>query len=133
MVGMHDRTTKYVTAVRKYIEHARHASNAELLDSLHKVFPDLSATTVHRITTRMLERGELQLAPSGQGNVMRFDANVAPHDHFMCERCGLLRDADLGVMVRPFIEKAIGDDCSISGNLTVTGICKQCNKGRLVV
>jgi nucleotidyltransferase/DNA polymerase involved in DNA repair len=51
-----------------------------------------------------------------------------PHDHFMCSLCGLLRDANLGPIIRPQIEQAIGDGCSIAGNLTVSGICKQCHK-----
>lgn len=123
-----DRTTKYVTAVRALMSHLGHATNNELLGGLRSEYPDLSATTIHRITTRMVERGELQMAPSGQDNSMRFDANLSPHDHFLCERCGLLRDANLGAILRPEIERAIGNDCSISGSLTVSGICKQCHK-----
>ena len=126
MLVAHDRTTKYMTAVRDCMNRVGHATNVELLTELRAEFPDLSATTVHRITTRMVERGELQLAPSGEGNVMRFDANLAPHDHFMCEHCGLLRDAQLSGALGPMIEKAIGDGCSISGSLTVSGTCKAC-------
>lgn len=105
-----------------------HATNVELLGRLRAIYPGLSATTVHRITARMVERGELQMAPSSRDNNMRFDANLSPHDHFMCDQCGLLRDANLGDIVRPEIERAIGSDCSISGSLTVSGICKQCHK-----
>lgn len=95
---------------------------------LRRQFPCVSATTLHRITTRMLERGELQLAPSGPENVMRFDANITAHDHFMCTSCGMLRDAQLSKVILPQIEAAVGDGCSISGSLTVTGICKRCHK-----
>lgn len=105
-----------------------HATNIELLELLRANYPDLSATTIHRITTRLYERGELQLAPSGNSNVLRYDSNTMPHDHFMCERCGMIRDADLSTLLRPQIEKAIGEGCSISGSLTVSGICKGCNK-----
>lgn len=124
----HDRTTKYVAAVRELMAKAGHATNVELLDMLHASYPDLSATTVHRITTRMVERQELQLAPSGRANILRYDANLAPHDHFMCEVCGLIKDAELGGLMRPQIEKAVGDGCSISGSLTVSGVCKHCHK-----
>lgn len=127
-VVAHDRTTKYITAVREHMADVGHATNIELLEELRCEFPDLSATTVHRITSRMAERGELQLAPSGITHTLRYDANLAPHDHFMCERCDFLRDADLSAIVRPQIEHAIGADCSISGSLTVSGICKQCHK-----
>lgn len=128
MLVAHDRTTKYMTAVRDCMNRVGHATNVELLTELRAEFPDLSATTVHRITARMVERRELQLAPSGEGNVMRFDANLAPHDHFMCEHCGLLKDAELNGVLGPMIEKAIGDGCSISGSLTVSGTCRACHK-----
>ena len=123
-----ERKSKYVSAVRSLMHQMGHATNFELLESLRSEYPDLSATTVHRVTARLHERGELQLAPTGRENVLRYDANSLPHDHFMCSLCGLLRDANLGPIIRPQIEQAIGDGCSIAGNLTVSGICKQCHK-----
>ena len=123
-----DRTTKYILAVKEYMAKAEHATNAEVLNSLRIKYPKLSSTTVHRITSRLYERGELGLAPSGQDNVLRYDVNIKPHDHFMCIKCGMLRDAYLDEKIKPMIEHAIGDGCSISGNLAVSGICKVCNK-----
>lgn len=105
-----------------------HATNHELLENLRKTYPELSATTVHRITTRLHERGELQLAPSGRDGALRYDNNQTVHDHFICSACGLIRDASLGDSVRPAIEQAIGSDCSLSGSLTVSGVCKNCYK-----
>lgn len=122
----HDRETKYTTAVREVIAECGHATNAELLESVQRVYPQVSATTIHRITSRLCERGELQLAPSGRENTLRYDANLTPHDHFMCNHCGLIRDAQLGAVVRPQIEAAIGGGCSLSGSLTVSGLCRHC-------
>lgn len=123
-----DRTTKYVSAVRRIMAGLGHATNYEIQTRLSDYYPDISATTVHRITARLCERGELQLAPSGTANVLRYDANVSPHDHFMCEVCGMLRDAQLRDVVTPAIEKAVGDGCTISGSLTVSDVCKHCYK-----
>ena len=123
-----NRHTKYTKAVTEVLRQKGHATNAELLQDLRCEYPELSSTTVHRITSRMIERGEVQLAPSGKGNVRRFDANIQAHDHFVCEICDMLRDAQLGQIIRPAIETAIGDNCSISGSLTVAGVCKNCAK-----
>lgn len=123
-----DRTTKYVTAVRDHMRVVGHATNTDLLEALRDEFPDVSATTVHRITSRLLERRELQLAPPSSENAMQFDVNLAPHDHFMCTHCGLLRDATLSEKLRPLVEQSIGDGCTISGSLTISGICKSCHK-----
>lgn len=123
-----ERTSKYMAATHTLMQRLGHATNAEILDELRRNYPELSATTVHRITTRMIERNELQLAPSALHNVMRYDYNVMPHDHFICNRCDKLRDTNLNVNIRPLIEQSIGDGCSISGSLTVSGICKTCQK-----
>lgn len=128
---VHDRTTRYVSSVRHYMQQCGHATNFELLEMARADYPNLSATTIHRITSRLLHKGELQLAPSGKANVLRFDANVEPHDHFMCEGCGMLRDANLGEALRPEIEKAVGDGCTISGSLTVSGVCKGCKNKKI--
>lgn len=122
------RTSKYIDATRIYANKSGHFTNTDILSFLRKTYPELSATTVHRITSRMINNHELQYAPSGPSKVKRFDSNLLPHDHFMCEDCGTLRDADLSSIVRPEIENVIGNDCSISGSLTVSGICKKCSK-----
>lgn len=125
---VHDRTSKYIQAAREAMRSFGHATNAQLLDQLRVSFPDLSATTVHRITSRMLARGELQLAPSSHHNVTRLDYNLEPHDHFRCEQCDQLKDAHFAEKIRPLLEVAVGDGCSISGSLTVSGVCKKCRK-----
>ncbi len=123
-----DRTTKYVTAVRRALEKRGHATNADLLAMLQVEYPAVSATTVHRVTARLLDAGEVRLAPSGNDHAMRFDVNNQPHDHFMCTTCGLLRDTQLGPSIRAEIEQSIADGCSISGDLVVSGVCKRCKE-----
>lgn len=120
------RTTKYVTAIHGYLAKTGHATNAEILGYVRQTYPLVSATTIHRVTARMLERGELQPAPSKDANAMRFDANLTPHDHFMCMSCGMLKDADVQLRVRPILEEAMGAGCSISGRLVISGLCKRC-------
>ena len=124
--SLSERNTKYVSLVRSHIERLGHATNYQLLEALRLEFPSLSATTVHRVTARLLERGDIQLAPPASDGAMRFDGNIEPHDHFMCNSCGLLRDASLGASIKPLVETEIGGGCSISGSLTVSGVCGAC-------
>lgn len=123
-----DRTTRYVTAVREVLNKMGHASNTEILDNVKELYPSVSATTIHRVTARLLERGEIRLAPTKKDNAMRFDGNATLHDHFMCTICEQLRDTVFDQSIRRQIEKLISDGCSISGDLTVTGICKNCKR-----
>ena len=122
------RISKYTVEAKRALLKLGHATNAEILQELQLKFPQVSATTVHRITARLCERGEIGLAPSDLNNALRYDAIATRHDHFMCSKCGMLRDAILTIALRPAIEAAIGSDCSITGNLTISGVCKHCYK-----
>ena len=122
------RQTKYCTQIEQIVKKLGHASNAQILAELHSAYPDVSATTVHRATARLASRGELGIAPVDSGGAMRYDANVIPHDHFLCEHCGLLRDVDIASHIGPLLEKAI-EGCRVSGRITISGTCKTCAKG----
>lgn len=121
------RQTKYCQAIAAVMQNRGHATNAELLSELRREFPDLSATTVHRATARLADRGELVLAPPTNNGAMRYDANTAPHDHFSCTECGLLVDADIAHEVSDLLAASI-KDCRMSGRVVVSGVCKQCNE-----
>ncbi|HEY5667794.1 MAG TPA: transcriptional repressor [Candidatus Saccharimonadales bacterium] len=122
-----ERTTKYTAAVAAYMQEVGHASNAQILAHLQRTYPDLTATTVHRITARMLERGDLSSAPTANDNAARFDSNTSPHDHFQCGCCGRLRDVTLPQDVFNAIQAKLGD-CKISGRLIIQGACARCIK-----
>ena len=119
------RQTKYCQAIEAVLQSKGHATNAELLAKLQTSFPDLSATTVHRATARLAVRGTIAIAPTAKDGSMRYDANTKPHDHFLCDNCGLLRDTDVKDKIIPILESSI-DGCTISGQLTISGTCKQC-------
>ena len=122
------RQTKYCEAIEYALKFTGHATNAELLRILQKSFPDVSATTVHRATARLAARGAIAIAPAASDGSMRYDANTAPHDHFLCASCGMLRDTDVKDKIIPILESSI-DGCNISGQLTISGTCKQCMSG----
>jgi len=119
------RQTKYCTDIKMQLKKIGHATNAELLYILQKSYPTLSATTVHRATARLAARGVIGLAPSGKDGSIRYDANPLPHDHFLCDSCGLLIDTNIKNSIIPILKSSI-DDCEVSGNLTVSGKCKKC-------
>ena len=125
------RQTKYCLQIEEIVKQMGHASNAEILAALHVVYPDVSATTVHRATSRLAGRGELAIAPSDLSGSMRYDANLHPHDHFLCSHCGILRDVDVAEHIKPLLEDAI-EGCSISGRVTISGTCKQCKQKGII-
>lgn len=104
-----------------------HASNAEVLEHIRLEFPEVSATTIHRITTRMVERNEAGLGPVTIENSLRLDANTSPHDHFQCLTCDCVRDIQLGSDILTSLQAQLGD-CRFSGSLTIQGTCANCLK-----
>ncbi len=119
------KNTRYSVAVRDYLRHSGHATNAQILQHLRQSYPDLSATTVHRITTRLLERGTIACAPLSKDHAIRFDTNLEPHDHFQCTRCDRIQDVVLPKELFDSIQQTMGG-CKLSGRLTVQGACKKC-------
>lgn len=129
-VATAQRQTKYCQSIETLLALMGHATNTELLVELHKTYPNLSATTVHRATVRLATRGLIAVAPPSRDGSIRYDTNVIPHDHFVCTSCGMLRDTDVKDKVAPILESSM-DDCHISGRLTISGLCKHCKENKV--
>ena len=123
-----ERQTKYCTAILEVLGGCGHATNLELLTALRRTYPGLSATTVHRATQRLATRGKIAVAPPTKDGSTRYDANLRAHDHFLCSDCGVLMDTDIKDKVVPILQDSIAG-CNVSGRLTISGICKLCDKG----
>ncbi len=104
-----------------------HATNKVIIDGLRNVYPEISATTVHRITDRLVKNNKIILAPISRNNEMRFDTNIVPHDHFSCQKCDRLRDIELPDSIIQSINDLLSD-CRINGNLIISGTCSNCLK-----
>jgi len=119
------RNTKYTKAVHEIISKQGHASNAQIATQLRAEFDEVSDTTVHRITRRLLLDDVIAFAPSGPDGAHRFDANTSAHDHFECAHCHGLRDMIVGDTIRDELSKEL-DGCVLSGRLLITGNCQSC-------
>jgi Fur family peroxide stress response transcriptional regulator len=70
-----------------------HPTAQELYERLHARFPTMSVATVYNTLSALGSIGSCRQLD--MGGPSRFDPNVAPHDHAVCERCGAIRDVDL--------------------------------------
>ena len=57
-------------------------------------FPNISLGTVYRNLNLLVELGEVRKLSFGYGPD-RFDADLAPHHHFVCRKCGSVIDLPL--------------------------------------
>ena len=124
------RQTKYVSAVIDALSTLGHATNLELQREVQKTHPEVSATTIHRVTARLKERGSISCAPKPTNGSERYDITPAPHHHFMCVACSRICDVPETPEALAVIEqlKELSGQCAIAGTLTMRGICKQCAK-----
>ncbi len=119
------RKTKYVDTLQHSLAELGHATNSQLADELRRAYPNVSDTTVHRITQRLIDDGDAAYAPNRQDGSMLFDNNTSSHDHFECAKCGDLRDITIPASGRETIRAAIGD-CRVDGSLKIVGTCCDC-------
>lgn len=121
------RDTKYSKDVLLAIQKLGHATNADVHTLLTAKYPEVSATTIHRASARLYERGLIGNAPVDVHGAMRYDADINAHDHFICTKCGGIRDIDIAEDFIPKISKALGG-CKVTGRLVINGSCESCLK-----
>jgi Fur family peroxide stress response transcriptional regulator len=88
--------------------------------------PTVSLDTVYR-TLRLIEELGLVTTVATRRAPMRFDANLDSHHHFVCERCGMVRDfecADFDALKVPDEVKRLGTVSSV--RVEARGVCAAC-------
>ncbi len=88
-------------------------------------FPNISLGTVYRNLSLLVELGEIRKITSDGAD--RFDARTAPHNHFICRKCG--RVMDVMIPVEDPVKRVNRDwnqgeveEC----RMEFYGICSQC-------
>lgn len=88
--------------------------------------PTVSLDTVYRTLWLLTDMGVVTTLGPRQDSV-RFDANVQRHHHYVCTRCGLVRDfesAELNALRLPDTVSQFGQ--VVSAHVEVRGVCERC-------
>lgn len=106
-----------------------HPSADWVYATLKPEISDLSLGTVYRNLALFKEQGQIISLGTVKG-IERFDGNVEPHVHFICEECGGVLDLENVEVPQSFIEnnRALSGAKVNSCQLTFTGVCGSCNK-----
>ena len=103
-----------------------HPTADELYEVVRRKLPRISLGTVYRNLKLLEELGKVRRVTAHQGTE-RYDAICGDHAHFLCQRCGCLRDLT-GVdseALRSAIRLEAGATLT-KLDITVTGICPGC-------
>ena len=105
-----------------------HPDADTLYRRVRNLLPSVSFDTVYR-TLRILESKRTICRVAFIQDRMRFDANTAPHHHFVCKNCGRVMDfysAELDRVLPPPEVPALGRIDSM--HIELRGICSDCRK-----
>ena len=114
-------------AIRGYLrEHRDHPTAEEVYLRLYEEDPHLSLGTVYRNLSLLENMGEIRRIRAGTGPD-RFDADLSPHQHFICRSCGKVLDMEVpaaALMLREAAGSFPGrlEECAV----TFSGLCRDC-------
>ncbi len=105
----------------------KHLTADEVYQEAKKTYPMLSATTVYRNLEDMVGAGLLSHFKYS-GSAMRYDTNIEQHHHFICTRCGSVKDIYLKTIDYDVDTKKFAlDRFRIDGSeLYLNGVCEGC-------
>lgn len=118
----HQRTEVY----REVAAALDHPDVESIHRSVKKRIPQISLDTVYR-TLRLFEEKGIITRVSYPGDRARFDGNTGQHHHFICTKCGLIRDfrSDELDAVRPRM-KNVPCGRITSVQIELRGLCRRC-------
>ena len=127
-MDMRENFSRKREAVLHAVEGTKSHPSAEwVYGQLRQEHPDISLATVYRNLKRFCDTGRVRSIGVVNGQE-RFDADLSPHSHFVCRRCGAVRD----IPEMPFPPETLAEIGARygltvdSGDIRFTGLCASC-------
>ncbi len=104
----------------------QHPSPEAIFEKVRKQIPPISLATVYNNINVFLDAGLLREV-STPDHSRRLDANLAPHYHLLCARCGTVLDLSEDSLAPICSNKALPKGFRVqSYSLTLSGFCGRC-------
>ena len=84
-------TPQRMAVYREVVRSEEHPDVETVANRVRREMPTLSLDTVYRALSVLEEAGLVSRVETLSGPA-RYDANTEPHHHYVCTRCGLVRD-----------------------------------------
>ena len=105
-----------------------HPTADNIYTSLKKDNPGLSLGTVYRNLSQLTENGYIsKLSIPNQSD--RYDKNIKPHAHLICEKCNNIYDIE-SETISTFINDLSNEEnlSILNYDIVLQGICKNCKE-----
>ena len=104
-----------------------HPTAETLFFRLRPQMPQLSLDTVYRALSTFEQTGLIRRVNTVKSQA-RFEAQMKPHHHFVCNKCGTVIDFDWPVFDQETLpEKVLKLGTVTLRAVTVSGICRECS------
>lgn len=115
-------------AILEFVQSDRgHPFADTVYQNLREKLPTLSLTTVYSTLRLFCEHGLVRMVPCNDAAGMRFDADLKPHAHFRCEKCGEIYDMESGDWKKAPPGCRIPEGFHVSECLVMlNGLCAKC-------
>ncbi|WP_181438854.1 Fur family transcriptional regulator [Paenibacillus sambharensis] len=121
-------TTQRQLILEHLYNHLTHPSAEELYQSIFQVNPHyVSMTTIYNTLRTLKKHGMVKEFYLQRDGVSRYDINMKPHHHLICEACGCISDYELPLS--PFL--MAGTDQSFRAEryyIEFSGLCLACEQ-----
>jgi len=117
-------TPQRVAVYMELVLRKDHPCAEELYESLRKKMEGISLATVYRTLSSLEKAGLVFKVPTFEDRV-RYDARLERHSHFVCIRCGRVKDVDCA----PAPQNLNTNGALVSGCFFVCyGVCELCRQ-----
>ncbi len=119
-------THQRLQVVREIAGSDEHPDVETIYRRVRRRVPTISLDTVYRSLGALADLGLISRV-TGVGGPVRYDANLERHHHFVCTRCGSVRDVADGRLdaLRPAADIALPGTVE-SVEVQFRGICSEC-------
>jgi Fur family transcriptional regulator, peroxide stress response regulator len=125
------RPTAQRYAVLEFLaEHAVHSTADEIFRGVNRNDPRASRATVYN-NLRSLAKAGLVREVMSEGKAARFDANLRPHHHFICELCGTVEDIPWFDLPLSAGRAALGGRDVSNYEIVFRGACVSCRRSKV--
>ena len=122
-------THQRIEIYREVVSSDAHPDVNTIYRRVRKRIPTIALDTVYRNLKFLADHGLVTIMGLSHEH-LRVDANLEPHHHFVCVKCGIIRDfnsAALNKVSIPQEAKHFGRPTAV--RVEVKGICSQCQEG----
>ncbi len=103
-----------------------HPGVDEIYNRIRLIMPNVSKDTVYR-TLALFEEMGAAIKVEQLCERVRYDADVTEHQHFLCERCGGIKDFHFSGLRKLFKENDLSEVGEVKSMvLQLRGTCKDC-------